>query len=237
MLRLLPVVAFACMCTAATSGPFRSTANSSTTDSRQADSPPAEPAGGGSVPDKNGRLRDVDALLQGTSVTLTWSTVAELGVRAFAVEHEVSGRYERVGVVDSKGDESSGFDYRLGIGFLSSGNHRFRILQIRSDGTTEELAGLDVSVGLPDEYFLTEAYPNPFNPRTTFGLTVRQRQHVSIELMSSLGRRVASIFEGEIAPNEERTFSIEAKGLSSGVYFYRVSGETFAATRLVALVK
>jgi len=182
-------------------------------------------------------VRGFDALLNGTSVILRWATSGERHTTAFIVEHEILGRFEQIGSVDAKGGEAQESEYRFGIGFLEVGDHRFRLRRVDSEGVSEYAAGLEVSVGLPEEYVLSDAHPNPFNPRTDFSLTVRRSQVVRIELLNSLGKRVAMIFEGDVSANERRSFTIEAKTLASGVYFYRVAGETFAATRLVALVK
>lgn len=93
------------------------------------------------------------------------------------------------------------------------------------------------SADLPVGYTLSEAYPNPFNPAATFTLQVAQAQDVTITLYDGLGRQVRSLFSGTMAANERQTIVIDASTLSSGLYVYRVEGETFTASRRVTLVK
>ncbi len=90
---------------------------------------------------------------------------------------------------------------------------------------------------LPEGYVLSAAYPNPFNPRTTFSLTVRDRQAVTVEVFTLLGQRVRTLFSGVMDAGETRTFLFEAGDLPSGIYLYRVQGQTFTATRQVTLLK
>lgn len=89
----------------------------------------------------------------------------------------------------------------------------------------------------PAGYVLSAAYPNPFNPRTTFSLTVEQEQEVTVEVFSLLGQRVRTLYDGIMEAGETRTFTFEAGNLPSGIYLYRVQGATFTATRQVTLLK
>ncbi len=89
---------------------------------------------------------------------------------------------------------------------------------------------------LPATHVLSAAYPHP-SPQTAFTLTVRQSQHVRIDLFDLSGRRVASLFEGFLQTGTPRRFTIGGEDLPSGVYLYRVVGEDFADSRAVVLVR
>lgn len=101
--------------------------------------------------------------------------------------------------------------------------------------------GADSTYRAPDEtvktYVLSAAYPNPFNPTTTFTLSVRERQRVEIYVHNMLGQPVAEIFQGVMQAGETRSFTIDAGDLPSGIYFYRVVGEKFTAARQITLIK
>jgi hypothetical protein len=86
-------------------------------------------------------------------------------------------------------------------------------------------------------YTLSAAYPNPFRTRTQFDLRVKQTQRVSVEVYNILGQRVRTLYEGLMRNGDARTFTIEARGLPSGLYLYRVRGEHFTAARRVTLVQ
>jgi hypothetical protein len=84
---------------------------------------------------------------------------------------------------------------------------------------------------------LTAATPNPFNGQTVFELVVAEPQHVRVEVLDVLGRRVATLFEGNVLAGQRYPFSLDATALRSGVYVYRAVGETFQASRRVTLAQ
>lgn len=89
----------------------------------------------------------------------------------------------------------------------------------------------------PDGYTLSAAYPNPFRARTRFQLSVDETQRVTVSVYNILGQRVRSLFSGLVESGQAQSFSFEARALPSGLYLYRVEGETFTATRRVTIVR
>ncbi len=89
----------------------------------------------------------------------------------------------------------------------------------------------------PEDFVLSAAYPNPFNPQTSFSLKVEKRQDIKVEVFNLLGRPVKVLFEGTMDVGETRTFTFDAGDLPSGIYLYRVRGEDFTATRQMTLLK
>lgn len=89
----------------------------------------------------------------------------------------------------------------------------------------------------PEGYVLSAAYPNPFNPSTSFSLKVDEQQQVSVEVFNMLGQRVQTLFEGVMEDGETKTFQFDAGDLPSGIYLYRVTGQEFVATRHITLLK
>ncbi len=90
---------------------------------------------------------------------------------------------------------------------------------------------------LPEGFALSDVYPNPFNPRARFTLTVNEAQPVRIEMYDLLGRRVALLHDGTLAAGTTNSFVIEGASLPSGVYLVRATGRTFATSRRVTLLK
>ena len=71
-----------------------------------------------------------------------------------------------------------------------------------------------------ENYFLTNPYPNPFNPSTTFKFGLPETSHVNFYILDLSGKVVERIIDSQQinAGLFERTFN--ARDLSSGVYFY-----------------
>lgn len=83
---------------------------------------------------------------------------------------------------------------------------------------------------------LAPAYPNPFNPATNIQYTIEQAGEVSIKVYDLLGREVAELIDGRQAAGSY-IIKFNAEGLSSGIYYVRMSAGNFTATRSISLVK
>ena len=183
-------------------------------------------------------LAAFDLALDGTTVLLTWRTATEKNNAGFEVQRQsTTERFETVTFVEGHGTTSEPQTYAYRIADLAPGRHTFRLKQVDADGSFTYSAEVEAIVAAPEGYHLSAAYPNPFNPRTQFELSVRQVQHVRVELFDALGRRVAVVYDGEVGAQDVRTLTVEGSGLASGVYLVRAVGETFAATQRVTLVK
>jgi len=97
--------------------------------------------------------------------------------------------------------------------------------------------GVEDMLPLAGEYALSNVYPNPFNPSARVNLAVARAQNVRIEIFNMLGQRVAVLHEGWLAAHRVYTFTIDARNLPSGNYFYRATGEAFSAARNFTISK
>ncbi len=90
---------------------------------------------------------------------------------------------------------------------------------------------------IPGTFELSELFPNPFNPATSFTLALAQEQPVQIEVIDARGRSVRTLFDGLISSNKIHRFQFNSAGLSSGIYFVRLTSPSFTATRKGILLK
>ncbi len=74
---------------------------------------------------------------------------------------------------------------------------------------------------LPLELQVFQNYPNPFARTTTINYQVPEPSEVRFEVVDLLGRNVRSSVQGAKAPGTH-TIQFDSRGLSSGVYFYRI---------------
>ena len=105
--------------------------------------------------------------------------------------------------------------------------------------TIGTLAGelFNVTVNLiPDNFTLGEVYPNPFNPTTSFDLSVPEDGFVSIQVYNVLGQLVATIYEGNLNASTH-SFNWNADNVSSGMYFLEVESDKDIAIRKMMLMK
>ena len=120
---------------------------------------------------------------------------------------------------------------------LTPGPQTLRLKRTTAEGDVSYSEAVEVVVELPNDYDLSSAYPNPFNPSTQFEIVVKEAQEVRAEVYDMLGRRVAVLHEGLMAANQRQQLRFDAGALASGNYVLRVQGEHFTATQTMTLVK
>ena len=90
---------------------------------------------------------------------------------------------------------------------------------------------------IPGTHLLSSAYPNPFNPLTTFSLAIKEPGIVRISVHDAIGRQVAQLHNGPLTGGMTHTFNFNGAGLSTGMYVVRVAGEGFVDTERIMLIK
>ena len=92
----------------------------------------------------------------------------------------------------------------------------------------------------PVAFSLGQNYPNPFNPTTTIQFSippgVETLHATSLRVYDLLGREVATLVN-EVKEPGTYTVRLNATGLASGVYFYRLSTANFVQTRKLMLLR
>ncbi|GEM_PF-3611028 len=92
------------------------------------------------------------------------------------------------------------------------------------------------SAEVPLETNLFDNYPNPFNSSTTFNYSLSQNANVVLEIYNLLGRKIATLVDGYQQAGY-KTVRWNAKGLASGVYFYRLKTDEKIITKRAMLLK
>ncbi len=94
---------------------------------------------------------------------------------------------------------------------------------------------------LPTKFALAQNYPNPFNPSTTIGFALPTSSYVNLTIYNIEGKKVKTLVEQNLSAGEH---TIEWDGtnnsgskISTGIYIYRISTETFSATKKMILLK
>jgi len=184
-------------------------------------------------------LAGFDAVVNGQSVQLSWSTAGETNNAGFEVEHKYrSGNFEKLSFVEGEGTTSNTRSYSYDVaGDLQPGPHTFRLKQVDHDGSSSYSEAKEVTVSPSGAYSLTGAAPNPFHQSTTMQLTVSEPQPVRAVVYNTLGQRVQTVLDREVSANQPLDLRLDAQDLASGMYVVQVEGENFGTTRKVTLVK
>ncbi len=102
--------------------------------------------------------------------------------------------------------------------------------------TGQDVTLVEGNSAMPTEFALSQNYPNPFNPTTVIRFAVPQSGPVSMRVYDVLGREVAVLVDNVMSAGSY-TAQFDGRGLSSGIYFYRLVGSGFVETKKMQLIK
>ncbi len=97
---------------------------------------------------------------------------------------------------------------------------------------------LDVSYNdiTPYNYYLSEAFPNPFNPSTKIKYQIPQSGNVMVKVFDILGAEVTTLVN-EVQNEGRYEVNFDASRLASGVYIYSLKVNDFVDSKKMILMK
>ena len=88
---------------------------------------------------------------------------------------------------------------------------------------------------------LNSNYPNPFNPSTTISFDLARSGKARLSVFNVKGQLVKELVDGDLAPGTHRItwngLDAGGRGVSSGVYFYRLEAGDYVSTRKMLMIK
>ncbi|MCJ7552884.1 MAG: YCF48-related protein [Ignavibacteriaceae bacterium] len=88
----------------------------------------------------------------------------------------------------------------------------------------------------PKEFLLEQNYPNPFNPSTVISYQLPVSGEVTLKVYDVLGREVATLID-EYRNSGSYEVDFNAAGLTSGVYFYKLTTDNYTETKKMILIR
>ncbi len=83
---------------------------------------------------------------------------------------------------------------------------------------------------------LEQNFPNPFNPSTIINFNLPTSEYVSLKVYDLLGNEVTTLYQEKLeSGNYSKSF--DAKGLSSGIYFYKLQVGKISETKKMILLR
>jgi subtilisin-like proprotein convertase family protein len=113
----------------------------------------------------------------------------------------------------------------------------YDISDVECDGTVTATPDL-----VPTSFSLAQNAPNPFNPATTIAFEVpADAGVVTLSIFDVSGRKVRTLAQESLAPGRyQRVWQGRddtGRQVSSGVYFYRLTGSGFTETRKMVVIQ
>jgi len=99
-----------------------------------------------------------------------------------------------------------------------------------------DLTSVEDLIDIPVKFELEQNYPNPFNPMTTIAFDIHQAGEYSLEVFNTLGRKVKTLFSDYKGAGHYE-IELDGSNMSSGIYFYSLTGNDVTITRKSVLLK
>jgi endonuclease/exonuclease/phosphatase family metal-dependent hydrolase len=141
------------------------------------------------------------------------------------VTHDVLGEYGDSGITETLRLDDEYSNYTNVIS-----DHR-PVMARFTDFTT----GIDDKPKLPDDIGLT-AYPNPFNLSTNIAFSLTKPSQVKLDVYDCLGRLTGTLIDSRYEAGRY-SYRYNAAGLSSGVYFLKLTTDDNTRVTKINLIK
>ncbi|MBI5404403.1 MAG: S8 family peptidase [Ignavibacteriae bacterium] len=126
---------------------------------------------------------------------------------------------------------------RLGFAIVKGNNLGDLINNVNIAKTKYASVGIQqISDIIPKKYELMQNYPNPFNPVTKINFAIPKNEIVNIKIYDVLGREIMTLVNEKLSAGYYE-FSFDGSGLSSGIYFYRMTTNSYSDIKRMVLVK
>jgi plastocyanin len=162
-----------------------------------------------------------DGYIGGVQMTLTHSNdfTIELTDNCMASNYVNHGNYTTLVVVEPHSE------------LLFTANGTFEIKDLIVANSENE-----INVSMINEFSLSAAYPNPFNPNTSFDVSIPTAGYLSVKVYDLSGKLVNTIANG-IYNQNNYTFTWDASGMPSGMYVINAEFNNSSISHNISLIK
>jgi len=89
---------------------------------------------------------------------------------------------------------------------------------------------------VPDQFSLSQNFPNPFNPVTNITFEIAQKAHVQLIVSDINGRILTELVNDDFSPGVF-TVTADLGNLPSGIYLYQINTEYYSGSKKMILLK
>lgn len=160
-------------------------------------------------------------LLNDNTVSLDWTTVAELNSNKYVVERSVDGKnFTAVGELAAAGNSASSLSYKFSDKLPAPSGYFYRLNQVDIDGKNEYSKVVYVNSG-KSKGTVTSVFPNPFQSDVQLvGITPADLNSKNVRVFNIAGQQVRYRISGANA------IAIDDNN-PKGIYILKVNEQTF----------
>jgi hypothetical protein len=183
-------------------------------------------------------LTKFKAELSKGNISLNWSTATEINNMGFDVERSVN-KSDWTKLTFVKGNQTTtsqnSYSY-IDKSVSKAGKYYYRLKQIDNDGIYKYSNITEADFNVPSVFALYQNYPNPFNPSTIIRYDIPENTNVNLSVYNTLGELVQTLVNGQVEAGSYQTV-LNAGNLASGIYFYRITSDTYNSVKKLMLIK
>lgn len=172
-------------------------------------------------------------------ITLNWTTATEINNSGFEIERSFDeDNFFAVGFIKGNGTTTEPRKYSFADELDVNGTETlfYRLKQVDYNGVFSYSNIVSVVFDIPTEFALGQNYPNPFNPSTKIKYSIPQNGLVLIVVYDLTGQQVATLLN-EVKEPGNYEINFNTSGLSSGVYFYKMTSNNFSQVKKMSILK
>ncbi len=195
------------------------------------------------------RLTRFEAVQDGKSINLNWTTESEVENLGFILEKCVTGSgdwkqiasFETHPDLEGQGNTTERTEYQFideNVEFGKSYDYRLSDVSFSTAnrGQPAVLENIAVHAVQPSTFSLHPAYPNPFNPSTTIGFNVPEEGEVTLAVYDLKGQLVTTLLNAAVSAGEHR-LEWDAGDVAAGVYFLELLSADRHQMQKITLLK
>lgn len=174
-------------------------------------------------------------------IVLSWQTRLETDNLGFYVQRSQHRDGPFIAISGLIAPSASGryqySDAKIETGLL----YYYRLQDLSANGDLSHHEAISAMQAPPADFYLSAAYPNPFNARTHMRVCLPRTVAVQIVVTDLLGRSLKEIHRGALKPGYyDFTWNGEDEegvAVASGVYYFRIQAGTEQWSRKMALIR
>ncbi len=172
------------------------------------------------------------------NVIISWQTASETNNAKFLIYRN----NEVIACIEGLGTTSEPHDYVFTDNTaIPSVSYTYVLADISyaNEETIHKDKAISITIpenNIPEEFALSNNYPNPFNPRTAISFQLSADSDVELLVIDMNGKRVASLINDNMSAGYYEV-NWDASGFNSGIYFYRLLVGDFVDTKKMVFMK
>lgn len=188
-------------------------------------------------------------------VLIEWATESESQNQGFELYRAIEdGAWERIAdykshpALKGAGNSSAKHTYTFSdVHIVENAIYKYKLADVDYNGKRtfhKELTLLVQSkdkfdpnrAGALNSFKLANNYPNPFNPSTNISITLAKTGQVNLSIYNSVGQHIATLANG-VMEKGVYTYKWQANSQAAGLYYYRLTTDSFSETKKMLLIK